>query len=391
MAPLRPEDKVIVYSEVPPLGNEGISMAVLAHRIIASMGNNVSQLITRAASRKYPRAQIGANLTAPTLLSWDCASVGLSFLKGRARARMDAWLLHAWQRLAYRRPSGAPAVELIGLSGPHYHFLPRLRALARDLQLPYSVYVIDDYEVTAAHEGMVGHELARCRALIADCLRQAHRVFAICPGMAERLHSLYGITSQLLYPIADESSAPAALSPVNSRELLYVGSLGPAYLDTLLAVADLLATGAAPGWRLKIISRDHRTFARVFAGRPEVSARHDCDRDGLRAEVANTEAILIPYSFSERWKTTAETSFPSKFMDAVAAGKPIIIFAPAYASIIRHVREAGGAGAVETSTACGELLTHRPWATDQRWFDAYQALHQRHHTPAAARRALGWN
>jgi hypothetical protein len=85
MASLGSQDQIIVYSDVPPLGNEGVSMAVLAHRLIASLEPNVVQVITRVASRKYSRHLIGTKLQAPTLLSWECGRLWLRFLRGAAR------------------------------------------------------------------------------------------------------------------------------------------------------------------------------------------------------------------------------------------------------------------------------------------------------------------
>lgn len=385
MAALDPQDQFIVYSDVPPLGNEGVSMAVLAHRIIASLEPNVAQVITRVASRKYPRELIGTKLQAPTLLSWDCGGLWLRFLKGAARVRTDAFLLRAWQRMAYRRPKNNRVVEVLGLSGPHWQFLPRLRELARGLGLPYSVYVVDDYEVTADHAGA---DMPATQRGIRECLQQARRVFSICPGMAERLQTRYAVGSRILYPVADNVMPGPAVPATTSQELVYVGSLGGSYLDVLQSVADMLEAGGAPGWRLKIISQDRRTVARVFAGHRSVVARHDCDREQLRQEIAAAEAILIPYSFDPRWKTTAETSFPSKFMDAIVAGKPIVVVAPPYASITRHMQAARCGFAIGTAPQCGQLLATRPWLRDKSWRQQYEALLQRHHTPAAAREAL---
>ncbi len=388
MASFGPQDQFIVYSDVPPLGNEGVSMAVLAHRIIASLEPNVAQVITRAASRKYPRHLIGTKLQAPTLLSWDCGK-WLRFLRGETRVRADAILLRAWLRLAYRRPQSDRAVEVLGLSGPHWQFLPRLRDVARAARLPYSVYVVDDYEITADHSGADELKLQNTQRGIRECLQQARRVFSICPGMAERLQARYDVASQVLYPVADDVGQIAAAAPANaSQELVYVGSLGGSYLDVLESVATLLESGGAPGWRLKIISQDRRTFDRVFGGQKIVIGRHDCNREQLRQEIAAAEAVLIPYSFDARWKTTAETSFPSKFMDAIVAGKPIVVFAPSYASIVRHMQAADCGFCVGSAADCGQLLTTRPWLQSETWRAAYHALLQRHHTASAARGVL---
>ncbi|MGC3960863.1 MAG: hypothetical protein QM813_23900 [Verrucomicrobiota bacterium] len=217
MASFGTQDQFIVYSDIPPLGNEGVSMAVLAHRIIASLEPNVAQVITRVASRKYPRELIGTKLQAPTLLSWDCGR-WLRFLRGEARVQADALLLRAWVRLAYRRPATSRPVEVLGLSGPHWQFLPRLRDLAQGLGLPYSVYVVDDYEVTADHSGVDSAAMQTTQRGIRDCLQQARRVFSICPGMAERLQIRYGVSSQILYPVADDVIQTQVATITTSQE-----------------------------------------------------------------------------------------------------------------------------------------------------------------------------
>ncbi|MGC3960862.1 MAG: hypothetical protein QM813_23895 [Verrucomicrobiota bacterium] len=75
-------------------------------------------------------------------------------------------------------------------------------------------------------------------------------------------------------------------------------------------------------------------------------------------------------------------------MDAIVSGKPIVVFAPTYASISRHMKDAGCGFCVQTSDACGQLLRNSPWGQAKHWVDQYHALLGHHHTPAAARRIL---
>ncbi len=380
---------VIVYSDVPPLGNEGISMSVLAHRIIRCLEPNVYRVITRAYSKKYPRDLIGSKLAAPTLLSWDCGGVGLRFLRGRIRSALDRLLLRAWVALSFSRPAPSDNVsELIGLSGPHWQFLPRLNDLARLLNLPYSVYVIDDYEVTAENAGPSGN-LERGHAEITRCLREARTVFSICPGMAERLRSSYQVESRVLYPVADDVAPEpvASTSATLNRTLVYIGSLGPTYLPPLLEIARALDERDSP-WTLRILSSDTRTYARVFAGFKHVTAKLNSSREDLRAEVAASDAILMPYTAAPEWKITIQTSFPSKFMDAVGAGKPVVVFAPAYASITRHLRDNGLTYDAQTIDELMKLLMDAPWEKTDDWRHLCLSILDNFHSPSAARKVL---
>jgi hypothetical protein len=384
MSPQPENGRVIVFSDVPPLGNEGVSMSVLAHRLTACLGSKLDHLVTRRYSRKYTRQLIGHGLQSPVRVAWDAAACGLRFLRGGARVTADLLLMSAWARFSYpqkRPPLGV--TEIIGLSGPHWHFLPRLRAFASHLGLPFTVFIIDDYEITAEH----AQDTRARTSLIGEHLRAAHRVLAISPGMAERLHARYNITAEVLYPVADEITA-AIPSMVSPGTIAYVGSLGPAYIDSLTAVARMIAAGDLSGWTLRIISRDPRTFALHLAGTGAAVLLDDCDREQLREQVATAEVQLVPYSFDERWRITAETSFPSKFMDGVISGRPVIVFAPAYASISRHLIENDCPFVATDIAGVQRFLNQRPWAHDDSWREAYCRLTLRFHSASVAREVL---
>ena len=380
------ENRFIVYSDIPPLGNEGVSMSVLAHRMIAAIDNCTQSVITRRSAKKYPRADIGRGLLAPTLLSWDCAGLGLKFIREPLRSRMDIALLNLWIRFQKKKgPLRPGAREIIGLPGPHWHFLPRLSALAAELDLPYSVYVIDDFESTAAHQGANPAKIAFIHRQIKAHLKAASRVFSICPGMAERLREHYGVESIVLYPIADAPQPlPTPPEHITPRELVYVGALGQPYLDTLLEVAHLLETTPGLDWTLKLIGQDRKTYARHFTQFKRVRQVSGCDREALQREVAQSEAFLIPYSFAPEWRITAETSFPSKFLDALTAVKPSVVLAPKTSSISRHIHAANLGFCADGPIDFVELLTRRPWNQEADWAKGYRALFTHLHSTSAA-------
>jgi hypothetical protein len=382
--------KYLVYTDAPPLGGEGTGMSVLAHNFLAALGSNVSGYLTRRYYKRLSTELIGRDLSAERFLGWDCAGLKLRFVHGRHRRQLDHLLLRAWLAA---HPAGrwrtaiAQADEVVGLSGSDWRFLNRLQLLAKVVSRPYSVYVVDDFEESVQLVA-TAKELAECRKVVQGCLRQASRVFAICPGMAARIARLYGIESQVLYPVADSFSVPDLPEVALKPRLVYVGSLNHLYLSVLREVADLLAVGHAEGrskWKLHLITRDEKTFQREFANHPAITVDHTCDRARLRSEVACSELVLLPYSFDPQHRLMVESSFPSKFTDAIPAKRPILAYGPGYASIIHHLRMAGLPYVATSRSELLELLTTAPWAVDEKWRKAYADAGQRFHSNAAFR------
>ena len=152
--------------------------------------------------------------------------------------------------------------------------------------------------------------------------------------------------------------------------MIYVGSLNKLYMDALHVFCRLLLEmnrGGDVAWSFRMITRDNVVFGREFSQYDFVTADHDCDRTRLRAEVAVAELHLLPYSFLPENRVMVTTSFPSKFMDAIGAGRPILAFGPKYSSIIQHM-ELYGCGYVASSNGdLAILLQQRPWMDNLDW------------------------
>lgn len=376
---------LLILSDYPPLGNEGIAMSVLSHRIIQAVASDATGVVTRRYSRRYPRHRIGQNLNLPTFIAWDCTSFGLKFLRRNLRYKADDFLQTAWLRFHRRRFTAVR--EVLGLSGPNWHFLKTLADHARLLNCSYSVYVVDDYEETSEKLRLEPPGFVHQR--VHHYLHAARRVFAICPGMAERLAEAYQIKATIVYPVADQFEATSS-SPSTPERVVYVGSLGPTYLPQLTECAALLERLNANGahWELHILSTDQKTFQEHLARYSCARLRWNLPREELRTAVSTAEVIFVPYTFASEFATTARTSFPSKFMDAVVSRRPVLVHAPPYASIVRHLRDNNCPYVAANSADLETLFRERPWQRDTQWQQQYELLHQRYHSLAAARQVL---
>jgi glycosyltransferase involved in cell wall biosynthesis len=59
----------------------------------------------------------------------------------------------------------------------------------------------------------------------------------------------------------------------------------------------------------------------------------------LRKALQEADILFLPYSFLSGSRHSVETAFPSKMADYLAAGKPILIFAPASSTLARYAAE----------------------------------------------------
>jgi hypothetical protein len=385
--------RYLVYTDAPPLGKEGTGMAVLAHRFIRALKPDLTGYVTRMLTKRTRQDLIGEGIASPLFLSWDCSSLHLRMIHGARRRQMDYLLLKLW---LWTHDYGAwkktyeEASEIVGLSGANWKFLERLHLLSRTIGLPYSVYVVDDFEETLRLTG-TAREQAVCHEKTGEILRQASRVFAISPGLAERLARLYGINSRVLYPVTDYFHIKTSSLRHLERRLVYVGSLNHLYIKPLQEIASVLADMNKSGgqaWTLHLITRDKATYRSEFADIETVTVDHSCDREQLQAEVARSELTIMPYSFDPAHRLMVETSFPSKFMDAIIASRPILVYAPEYASITRHMRMERLDYVATSKAGLTGLLNDLPWNADDAWLGNYNETALRHHSDKALREAF---
>jgi hypothetical protein len=96
----------------------------------------------------------------------------------------------------------------------------------------------------------------------------------------------------------------------------------------------------SPNWKL-VIHGDNTQWPESDKKIALHSGIYRGPKYGLEAEtsVAAADLLLVIMDFEEESRRRVTTSFPSKFLDYCTYGKPIIIWAPEYASISQFCKQ----------------------------------------------------
>ena len=187
--------------------------------------------------------------------------------------------------------------------------------------------------------------------------RRAERVLASAEGIYPVTHALaavYGADmaarAETLLPIPAGGAAEATWRDDYERpHLVLSGSLHPFQRPALAALARALDT---VGGRLTAMTHhDLEPFADLAEAHPNLTLRPACATaaDALDFCASEASAILVSYAFDEQpW---AATSFPSKLVEFVHLGLPVLILAPPDAAVSAWARAFGWTSHVETLDA----------------------------------------
>jgi hypothetical protein len=220
---------------------------------------------------------------------------------------------------------------------------------ARRHRLPLAGLFLDWFPVMEGHYGhksTQGVLSRRYRELYAAC----DLAFCTSDGMQEMLgpHP----NSHVIYPMPGRHRMPENFSsPSNGKfRLVYVGSVQKFYgrmlcslIETIEATNDLeiVVVGPNADWPKPFLERARaRGIYRGFKP-PEEAAK----------VLASANALLSVMSFESKHELFMRTSFTTKFLDYVAFGKPVILWAPEYCEPVRIARKHGGAAVVATDQA----------------------------------------
>jgi len=257
------------------------------------------------------------------------------------------------------------------------------------------VYLVDDLEESARQAGQP--VLARwTRMRERRLLRSADRVFAISPGYTEHLRAKYGKRAEWLpLPFPTDKVTPHPWRPRERgvREIAFLGAVNDLYLAPL---RDLLRTiqvwnrdNVDHPLRLVLMTYSSPRLVERELGRSEnLETIHRASDAECRERLARSWVIFLPYSFEAEHRLMVSTSFPSKLAESLPAGRPLLVYGPAYASLPRYFRENGLPLCV---TDPGQLLAVLRTIESQD-HDAlirqYQAVLDRYHSPAALQARL---
>jgi glycosyltransferase involved in cell wall biosynthesis len=189
--------------------------------------------------------------------------------------------------------------------------------------------------------------------------------FCISDGMQEALgpHP----NSHVIYPMPGKHRVTEKSWPPSRKfRVAYVGSVQNSYgrmlcslIEKMEATKDLeiVVVGPNVDWPQQILERAKANGIYLGFKPPEQAAD----------VIAGADALLVVMSFEREHELFTRTSFTTKFVDYVAFGKPVVLWAPDYCPPARVVRENGGAVIVSDDNPGAVVSVCRRIANEAAW------------------------
>jgi glycosyltransferase involved in cell wall biosynthesis len=179
-------------------------------------------------------------------------------------------------------------------------------------------------------------------------LQSASRVYAVSKGVQDWLAQDFGVASQVQLPATEaEDNVCTRARRERPFRIAYTGSFTPGPMaSTALLVNVLLRDFAGHSWQLDLWGVDEKTARDQGWTDARIRAHGWGTQEQIRAALRNSDLVYLPMGFDPASRLFSIRSFPSKFTDYVASGRPVLVCAPPEACISRYIGE----------HACAELV-----------------------------------
>lgn len=180
--------------------------------------------------------------------------------------------------------------------------------------------------------------------------RRADHVYAVSAPMQTTLRERFGVESELQMPATEAWELGQHEESVDSpeqavRRIIYAGNGTGAMEDSLALLVEFikrqqLFDDGTSEWELHLyIPEDEEWIKRKGWNDQRIKVQGWVSQENLKRAILQSHVLFLPFSFREDQRGATEGSFPSKTSDYLASGKPILILAPAYSTIVRYAKE----------------------------------------------------
>jgi hypothetical protein len=270
-------------------------------------------------------------------------------LPGNLENPIVAYLLGRWAR-----QSGA--THILALEGSDPEVLARVDAIAAKANLPFSVYLVDDFEWTLRLNGRPEREIGAIKARMAKSLVRAQHIFAITDELGALLRRQFSVTTTTLRLATEPLPAP---NPPRKDQIFFLGSINFLYVSVLKTLLKIVSRLRAETGRNISVRFTHDACTPLDPLPDFVRAEPIAAVDALAEEIAASTFAFLPYAFEPSLRTMVETSFPSKSMECLAYARSIVVHAPHYSNSARFFAEAGLPVVTSTEEALEQEIRHQ--------------------------------
>ena len=377
--------KYVLFTGSPPFSNGGGGCNILTYDLLQVLGPSCPIACLPTRSNHEARSQ-----AAETIYFRELRGRMYRRILPNVRKIIDETFAYRAGLSARRRLLDRGVDTVFAFAGADWRFLYQARAFSRGGELPYVLYVVDDFE-----ESELGWlpeaDVSKVRKVELEIMRAAKKVYCISSGYCEHLRAKYGVEAQTL-PFHLRPAAEVSSFDSDVRRLVFYGSINRLYASALEAIAGIIAAHK-PGsqsykYRLTLVSGSPLTPNLLEAERAGIVERvRGTTPEEILAQARRGWANILPYAFEEKEKVMVSTSFPTKVTNCAQSGRPTIVFAPSYASTTRYAQTNGWRWVAETKEDLLRILSLGVNEANEEW-TRQQVVFEREHSADLIRSIL---
>lgn len=223
-------------------------------------------------------------------------------------------------------------------------------------------------------------------AALEHAFRRLHETSRVSFHFSREMQNELGdrATDRVLYPAVGEPLLTSSAT-VDPDLLAYAGLSTGLYADSLTTVVHSPSRRASD--RFELMGPGLPPALNELP--PGVSYHGFLSPEELTQALTRAGALLVVLPFDQANRRLARTSFSSKFADYCRLGRPIIIWGPADAAIVRFAVETGSAETVTTPNADAVWSAFEHLKSDHtyadRLIDGAAQAYEKHFAPATVR------
>ena len=232
----------------------------------------------------------------------------------------------------------------------HGHFFVAAALVSWVCRLPLVLIVHDDWVAAELQTSLVLKYF--CESLFRAVAKRAAHIYAVTPYMGEMLSEKYGVSSEVQMPAIEPAASADSLGAYakdddESLRIIYAGTLTGATDDSFKLLLELVKSEklreyGIKAWELLLFVMATPEQAQAAGWEHErIKFQGWVSQAELKAALATADILFLPFSFREEERFATAQAFPSKTADYLNSGKPILIFAPPYSSLVRYAQQFG--------------------------------------------------
>ncbi len=388
-------NKRCLFTDAPPLSGNAHGNHGVAKYLIGILGDDLGLILTgrfrRSVDKKTIREACG---NVPLMIYPDVSGTGMRRFFPKIASFLDTLLFALWLPLIALVMTREHTGRVFVLCGADAWFLLKVWLLQM-LRIPVDIYLVDDMEAAAVRgKGYLPPRLIY--PLLRSVLGKCTKVYAISEGFAEHLSNRFGCSVSWL-PLPSLLEPPREAPPNSEKtdfgKIVFIGALNHLYTDAIRDVYEEICRHNALCDRgvlfLEIVTYGNpEHFIASLPNQDWVTGHRNLPDEELRTILRNATACLLPYSFAPDERLMVSTSFSCKILEYYAAGRPILVYGPSYASIPRFFRKEGLPLCSTNKEELRENLRNLKGLEIKKHTTIYREIWNKYHSPKSIKEIL---